>query len=109
MFLAVPNAESLHRRIGFYSGLLNDLTTLSDADLALGHKRYYTLQELRQQILESHLKITREEGIFLKPLTTSQMLQLNISETIMKGFVAAGRDYPELCCSLLVEAEAEHP
>lgn len=109
MFIAVPNAESLHRRIGYYAGLLNDLTALSEVDLALGHRRYYTLPELRKQITESHLKIIKEEGILLKPLTTSQMIQLDLSENIIQGYVAAGRDYPELCCSLLVEVKPECP
>ena len=37
MFLAVPNAEVLNRRLGQLAGLLDDVTELSENDQLLGH------------------------------------------------------------------------
>src|SRR4026207_620585 len=42
LFAAIPNAESLPRRLGYEAGLLPDLMQLGDADRQLGHQRLYT-------------------------------------------------------------------
>ena len=44
MFVTVPNAEVLNRRLGHLAGLLPDMQQLSEHDLLLGHKRYYTVE-----------------------------------------------------------------
>jgi hypothetical protein len=43
------------------------------------------------------------EGIYLKPLTTAQMAQLNLSKEIMEAFCKVGKDFPELCVGVLLE------
>jgi hypothetical protein len=40
----------------------------------------------------------------LKPITTQQMLDLNLSEAILQGMLKVGIGYPELCNSLLMQA-----
>lgn len=107
MYIAVPNAEALNRRVGYETGLLEDICKLSENDIRLGHQRYYTLETLRREIMAQDvgLRITREEGIYLKPLTTRQMKSLNLSNEIFEGFFKIGRNYPELCMALLVEVE----
>lgn len=106
MYITVPNAEALNRRIGLEAGVLADILKLSETDIRFGHKRYYTLKTLRKEILRGGMKITREEGLFLKPVTTAQMISLNLTENIIQGFLKVGRYYPELCLGLLLEAEA---
>lgn len=107
MYITVPNAEALNRRVGKEAGILKDISQLSENDIRFGHKRYYTLESLRKEILASNigLKITKEEGIYLKPITTAQMMSLNLSNDIIRGFLNVGRDYPELCLGLMVETE----
>ena len=107
MYITVPNAEALNRRVGKEAGILSDILQLSETDIRFGHKRYYTLESLRQEITAEDvgLNITKEEGIFLKPLTTAQMISLNLTENIVKGFLRVGREYPELCLGLLMETE----
>ena len=104
MFVTVPNAEVLNRRLGHLAGLLPDMKQLSEHDLLLGHKRYYTLVSLRKDIEHAGCTIMHLEGIYLKPLSTSQMLSLNLDEKIIRALCMAGIDYPELCCSILAEA-----
>lgn len=72
MFVAVPNAEVLNRRVGFLAGLLPDLLEMSDHDRLLGHKRYYTVDSLKADIEKSGCVVKRMEGIYLKPFTTDQ-------------------------------------
>ncbi len=103
LFIAVPNAESLNRRVGVYAGLLKDIKQLSENDIKAGHKRYYTLSSLREEVLKAGLVITREEGLFLKPITTAQMSKLNFTKEIVEGYLNVGKQYPELCLGIMME------
>lgn len=103
MFVTVPNAEVLNRRLGHLAGLLPDMQELADHDRLLGHKRYYTVDSLRKTLTESGYEIRRLEGIYLKPLTTQQMISLNLDERIILALCKVAVEYPELSCSLLAE------
>jgi 2-polyprenyl-3-methyl-5-hydroxy-6-metoxy-1,4-benzoquinol methylase len=103
MFVTVPNAEVLNRRLGHLAGLLKDTQELSDHDRLLGHRRYYTVQTLQDDIRAAGYVVKRMEGIYLKPLTTSQMLSLNLSEAVIDALCQVAIDYPELSCGLLAE------
>ena len=46
LFVTVPNAEVLNRRLGHLVGMLDDMQALSDNDRLLGHRRYYTVNSL---------------------------------------------------------------
>lgn len=103
MFISVPNAEVMNRTLGHLAGLLPDMQLLSEHDHACGHKRYYTVKSLSEQIKDSGYNITRIEGIYLKPLTTTQMISLNLDEKIIDALCQLGVKYPELCCGILAE------
>ncbi len=107
IFIVVPNAQSLHRRIGNYAGLLGDVKTLSSADILLGHKRYYTLKELEKLAMEHGLKIISVEGILLKPFTTTQLQSLHLTNEIIHGMLEVGKKYPELSNAILMELVIE--
>jgi 2-polyprenyl-3-methyl-5-hydroxy-6-metoxy-1,4-benzoquinol methylase len=103
-FVAVPNAESLHRRFGQAAGVLDDLFVLGAGDLALGHQRLYSVASLATEIETSGYRIVSREGIFLKPLTTGQLISLNLGPEILEGMCRVGVGYPELSAALLFEA-----
>lgn len=103
MFVTVPNAEVLNRRLGHLAGMLDNMLQLSEHDHLLGHKRYYTVKSLRQDIAAAGYKIARLEGIYLKPLTTRQMMSLNLEPRVIRALCLAAIDYPELACGLLAE------
>jgi SAM-dependent methyltransferase len=103
MFLTVPNAKALNRRVGKLAGLLEDMFCLSENDIALGHKRYYDTESLTCECTQANLDIKRLEGIFLKPLTTKQLLHLNLDKKILASFCEVGIQYPELCTAILAE------
>ncbi|MFW9942189.1 MAG: class I SAM-dependent methyltransferase [Candidatus Thorarchaeota archaeon] len=105
LFITVPNSESLNRRVGYEAKLLQDLEYLSDADLLLGHKRYYNLNKLTDMAAKHNLKIISKEGIFLKSITTDQIKKLNLSKEILNGYMKVGINYPELCHSILLELD----
>ncbi len=103
MFVTVPNAEVLNRRLGQLAGMLPDMQTLSEHDLLLGHKRYYTVETLKKDVEESGYEIKRLEGIYLKPLTTHQMISLDLDERIIQALCEVAINYPELSCGILAE------
>lgn len=107
IFIAVPNAESLHRQIGFHAGYMDDVKSLSDSDLLLGHRRYYNKQELLNLAAKHQLKVLSIEGIFLKPLTTSQLQSVELSSEIINGMLEMGKKYPELSNAILMELTVE--
>ena len=103
LFVAVPNAEVLNRRLGKFAGLLHDIKELSDHDRLLGHQRYYTVESLTKDIGVAGCKVDMMEGIFLKPFTSSQLRSLELSESIIQALCLAGLPYPELSCGILAQ------
>lgn len=103
-FVAVPNGESLHRRLGHAAGLLDDLMALGRGDRELGHERLYSLSSISSELKRAGYSATRKEGIFLKPLTTSQLESLHLEQKVIEAMCKIGIDYPELSCALLFEA-----
>jgi len=105
IYVAVPNAEALNRRLGHLAGLLPDMQALSDFDITSGHKRYYTVKSLTQEINDSGCRVIKTEGIYLKALTTAQAISLNLSSDITDALCKVGVDYPELCLGILAEVQ----
>lgn len=103
IYIAVPNAEVLNRRLGHLAGMLPDLTELSEHDQLLGHRRYYTVNSLTSDIEAAGLRINTLEGIYLKPFTTSQIASLNFNSSIIQALCEVGVNYPELSCGMLAE------
>ncbi|MBU2708283.1 class I SAM-dependent methyltransferase [Zooshikella marina] len=107
LFIAVPNADVLNRRLGFYMGLLDDLKELSPNDIALGHQRFYNIDSICQEVRKAGFIITTKEGIYLKPFTSEQMRSLKLNRSVYHALCQVGIEYPELCCGLLIEACVE--
>lgn len=106
MFLVVPNAELLNRRLGHLAGMLDDMTVLSEHDHLLGHKRYYTVTSLTDDVQRAGYQIEWMEGIYLKPFTTRQILSLQLDRKFIGALCEVGVDYPELSCAILAEISA---
>jgi 2-polyprenyl-3-methyl-5-hydroxy-6-metoxy-1,4-benzoquinol methylase len=105
MFATVPNAEVLNRRLGHLAGILPDMQELSDHDHLLGHKRYYTVDSFNADLEAAGYLVRRMEGVYLKPLTTRQMLSLELDPRIIDALCEIAIDYPELSCGMLAEVE----
>lgn len=103
IYVTVPNSEVMNRRLGNLTGDLPDMKLLSDHDYICGHKRYYSVKTLTEQITNCGFKINRFEGIYLKPLSTKQMISLNLDSKYINALCELGIDYPELCCGLFVQ------
>lgn len=101
VIVVVPNASSLHRRVGETMGLLSNLRELKEQDYRVGHKRYYDVQMLKEHIARSGLVMESMGGILLKPLSNEQMATL--SSEVTDALYEVGKELPaEYCAEIWV-------
>jgi 2-polyprenyl-3-methyl-5-hydroxy-6-metoxy-1,4-benzoquinol methylase len=105
LYIAVPNGKSLNRRLGLAMGMIDDIYSLNQNDLALGHKRQYCMESLRRDVEVNGLRITHSEGIYLKPFPLAVLQGLESAEQNFQALMEVGIDFPELCVAILIEAE----
>lgn len=74
IIIIVPNKESLHRQLAVLMKLQPALDTLGGRDQLVGHQRVYSLATLAADVRRAGLKVTKQEGFFLKMLPNSMML-----------------------------------
>jgi 2-polyprenyl-3-methyl-5-hydroxy-6-metoxy-1,4-benzoquinol methylase len=98
LHIIVPNAESLHRRIGKAMGIIKELDELQEHDYRIGHRRYYSIKSIIKDINQAGLKIVVKEGLCLKPLPNEQMQKL--SEKLIRAFFIVGKELPDYCSQL---------
>ncbi|MGB5139903.1 MAG: hypothetical protein WBP29_15325, partial [Candidatus Zixiibacteriota bacterium] len=101
LHLTVPNANSLHRKIGVAMGMIPSLTSLSERDHMIGHKRVYTLDLLSKHLEEAGYEIEVFQGIYLKPLTHADMERWPMDR--INAFYEVGKEFPEICAELYVK------
>ena len=106
IFLAVPNALSVHRQLGHIAGFLEDPYKLSPADLQLGHKRYFDVGSFTQLVMDAGLSVSAIKGIMFKPFTTKQLQSLSLSEDIVSAMYQFAVGYPDLSNSIYIEARS---
>jgi SAM-dependent methyltransferase len=107
IYIAVPNAKSLNRRIGLELGKIDDIYSLNANDLALGHKRQFCRDTLRELLIDHGYQIAHEEGIYLKPLPLSVLRTLPDFDANLQAMLKVGIDFPDLCVGLLMEATSQ--
>lgn len=105
MYVAVPNAKSLNRRLGLEMGMIDDIYSLNTNDLSLGHQRQYCLDTLRTGLRDAGYAVTHEEGIYLKPLPLGVLKTLPDMRANLQAMLRVGVEFPELCVGLLMEVE----
>lgn len=100
--IIVPNATSLHRRIGVYMGMLESLHSFSERDRKFGHRCVYDFNTLQQDIEKAELRVLHKEGVFLKPLPNAQLMSWK--QEILDALYAVGKEVPELCAEIYMVA-----
>lgn len=100
--MTVPNAVSLHKRIGRHMGMIDDFYRLTPADLEKGHKRIYDMAGLENEFRNAGFTIVHIGGILLKPLSHRQMETWD--QKIVEALYEVGKELPGYCSSLLIAA-----
>ena len=102
----VPNAKSVHKRLGLHMGMVDDLYELTPRDLEGGHYRIYDAKSLRELFVEAGFTVTNLTGILLKPLSNTQMESWD--PDLCDALFEVGKEIPhseELCAILLIAGE----
>lgn len=106
VFISAPNCMSLNRRAGFRMGLLPSYEQMAPKDFEVGHRRLYTVDMLREHCELAGLKVLEMKGMYLKPLSERQMIELG--DAAVRAFHGLGEDVPQYCASLLAIATKKH-
>lgn len=104
LFIGVPNALSLHRKLGHLAGLLADPYKLSEMDLKYGHRRYFDLESLQACVKGAGFKVRSAQGLLMKPFTEAQMQSLGLKPAVWDALADVSKDYPAIANSMFVEA-----
>jgi len=104
IFIAVPNADSLHRIIGVKLGMIPAKNSLNEQDVILGHKRIYTPKLLKSHVAKAGLKIVKYGGCMVKPLSNRQ-IEAQWDDKLIDAFFACSNDLPDLCSEIYIVAE----
>lgn len=96
LFAAVPNAASLHRVLAIKAGLLDDLHRMSEADLAFGHKRFFSYDKWMDLFAHAGLDVVTSKGLYLKPFSTGQLEMLRLQESVFTALQEVAEGYPEI-------------
>ncbi len=105
LFVAVPNARSLHRLLGHAAGFMPDIYSLSQSDRDLGHKRYFDSDSIAALVEESGYRITARHGLMLKPFTTGQIQSLDGGRKLDEALIEVGYGLPDVANGILIEAK----
>jgi 2-polyprenyl-3-methyl-5-hydroxy-6-metoxy-1,4-benzoquinol methylase len=93
IIILVPNKESLHRQLAVLMGLQPALDTLGARDHLVGHQRVYSLAALAADVRRAGLRVTKQEGFFLKMLPNSMML--GFSPELLKALNKISSQLPD--------------
>lgn len=108
LFVVVPNANALSRRLALEMGILNSLEELTENDKIHGHRRVYTLESLSVDLVETGWKIIESRGIILKILADFQLNSLLANDFLKEehiyGLQRLAVDNEEFCDSILAIA-----
>ena len=104
LVIIVPNSESIHRRIALEAGMIGSLDDLSPRDMKVGHQRVYSLAMLNEHLASAGYKVTESKGLFFKPFSNNQLLNLDIN--IIRAMNSISLKFPtEYAANLLVRAK----
>jgi SAM-dependent methyltransferase len=78
LIATVPNADSIHRRVGVALGLLGRPDDLNAGDRALGHRRVYGVSSLSAELASAGWLCESFGGFHLKVVSNAQMLDWSI-------------------------------
>ncbi len=95
----VPNADSLHRRIGVNLKMLKTRYDLNDQDKLVGHQRVYDQESLMRDVVSAGYEIIEIGGFNLKLVSQKQMEDW--SQELIRAIFEISRECPPDICSNL--------
>jgi 2-polyprenyl-3-methyl-5-hydroxy-6-metoxy-1,4-benzoquinol methylase len=104
LFVAVPNAHAASRQIAVGMGLVPYASAVTDGEKLHGHRRTYSLDVLRNDMVQAGFRIEDFGGVMFKPLANFQLdrclTEGIIGDSFLEGCFELGKVYPDLCSSI---------
>ena len=108
LHIVVPNAHSLHRKIGVSMGLLKEIHELNERDKMMGHKQVFDISTLIEIVRSNKFNVLDWRRVMLKVLSNIQMQKLyRDNPSLIQAFFEVGRDIPDKCAELYLCAERQ--
>jgi len=104
IFAAVPNANSIHRQAAVIMGLLKSIYELNESDIHHGHRRVYNPEQFIEDFKKAGLKIVKQGGYWLKPLSSKQ-IEESWTNDMLVAFMKLGEKYPEIAAETYIIAK----
>ena len=93
LIVGVPNGNSIHRLIGVEMGYLSKNTQLNERDILLGHRRVYTMNSLKSDLITAGLNVEYMGGVTLKVLSNKQ-IEDSWTPKMVDAFCKLGNVFP---------------
>ena len=90
LFVAVPNALSLHRLMAVKMGLQEEPNELGDSDSLMGHRRVYNDASMSADLTAAGFEIVERKHAMCKPLPNGLMVHL--SDEQLRGLYRLGEE-----------------
>ncbi len=105
IFLSIQCASSLHRKIAYHAGILDDVKKMTELDKEYNHQFFNTYDEFISLFEEAGLKVIAKHGLFLKSFTTAQIQSLELEDHIFEALAESAKDLPEIssACFFVLE------
>lgn len=108
LHINVPNAGSLHRRLGVAAGLIKRPHQIGRRNRQLMQYHVFSEESLRKVVRQGGFKIKSSGGYFMKPFSHAQMQAIGpkvLTRRVLEGLWQLGRQYPELATEIYVNAK----
>lgn len=89
LFIVVPNANALSRRIALKMGMIQNLEDLTENDHKHGHRRVYNKESIISDVTKAGFKVNVVKGIIFKILADFQLNQLLTSNFLGRRHIEA--------------------
>ena len=103
IFVAVPNAASVHRQAAVIMGLLECENALNEMDIHHGHRRVFYPESFRNTFSTAGLRVDIFGGYWLKPLSNSQ-IENHWTPAMIEAFMQLGERFPNIAGEIYVLA-----
>ncbi len=111
IFIAVPNAHALSRRIAVEMGVVEYLNAVTPTESKFGHTVTFSLDSLKSVINKANLNIVSYGGVLLKTLANYQFDQALLSGIISNEYLIAAdklsKEFPDLSSSIYAIASKD--
>lgn len=104
IFVTVPNAQSIHRLAAVEMGLLATADSLNEVDVSAGHQRVYTPASLTTDLHRAGLRLLHRGGLFVKPLSNSQIAK-QWTEPMIRAFHEVAVYLPDHAAEIVAVVE----